>query len=94
MRGNRVLVQPDKAKTMSDGGLEIPIDAQEQQTVGVVRYVGKHPDVDDLAPGDRVAFGRYSGTPFSAAGVETGLVLLRGDDVIAALDPEVAHVEG
>ena len=87
---DRVVIMPsDEAETMR-GGLYIPDTAKEKPTQGEVVAVGpgrmeKGQRVAmDLAVGDRVIYGKYSGTPFSA---EDGseVIIIKASDVLAKI---------
>ena len=89
--GDRLLVQREAEPTVSAGGIIIPDSAQEKPLRGRVLAVGpgKSGDdgsirPDDVAAGDLVLFGKYSGTEIKVAGEER--VLLREDDVLGIIE--------
>jgi chaperonin GroES len=88
---DRVLVQRTEEDEKTAGGIIIPDTAKEKPQEGVVIAVGKGKVRDDggitaldVAVGDRVLFGKYSGTDVKLDGED--YVILREDDVLAILD--------
>ena len=86
---DRVVIAPaDEAEAMR-GGLYIPDTAKEKPTQGEVIAVGpgrfeKGARVPmELARGDQVIYGKYSGTPYRAGDDE--LVIIKASDVLAKL---------
>lgn len=86
---DRVVVQPsDEAEEMR-GGLYIPDTAKEKPTQGEVIAVGpgrfeKGARVPmDLKVGDKVIYGKYSGTPFTIEGQE--VMIIKASDVLAKI---------
>ena len=86
---DRVVIRPtDEAETMR-GGLYIPDTAKEKPTQGEVIAVGpgrfeKGARVPmDLKVGDKVIYGKYSGTPFTIDGDE--VMIIKASDVLAKL---------
>ncbi len=86
---DRVVVKPsDEGETMR-GGLYIPDTAKEKPTQGEILAVGPGRFDDgvrvpvDLAVGDVVLYGKYSGTPFTIDGTE--VMILKASDVLAKL---------
>ena len=86
---DRVVILPtDEAEAMR-GGLYIPATAQEKPTPGEVLAVGpgrieKGERVKmDLAVGDKVIYGKYSGTPFTTDGDE--VIIIKASDVLAKI---------
>ena len=84
---DRVVIMPaDEAEAMR-GGLYIPDTAKEKPTQGEVIAVGpgrieKGERVKmDLAVGDKVIYGKYSGTPFTVEGDE--VIIIKASDVLA-----------
>ena len=84
---DRVVILPtDEAEAMR-GGLYIPDTAKEKPTQGEVLAVGpgrieKGERVKmDLAVGDKVIYGKYSGTPFTTDGDE--VIIIKASDVLA-----------
>jgi chaperonin GroES len=86
---DRVVIMPsDEAEAMR-GGLYIPDTAKEKPTQGEVIAVGpgrfeKGERVPvDLKVGDKVIYGKYSGTPFTVEGDE--VIIIKAGDVLAKL---------
>ena len=86
---DRVVIQPsDEAESMR-GGLYIPDTAKEKPTQGEVIAVGpgrveKGVRVPmDLKVGDKVIYGKYSGTPFQLDGDE--VIIIKASDVLAKI---------
>ena len=86
---DRVVILPaDEAETMR-GGLYIPDTAKEKPTQGEVIAVGpgrfeKGARVPmDLKVGDKVIYGKYSGTPFTLDGEE--VIIIKASDVLAKI---------
>ena len=89
---DRIVVKRIDEKETSRNGIIIPDSAQEKPQQGEVLAVGNGKRLEDgtLAPldvkvGDRVLFGKYSGTETKLVGTE--YMILREDDVLAILDP-------
>ena len=87
---DRLVVKRTVEEEKTKGGILIPDTAKEKPLEGVVVAVGSgkalkngktHPL--DVKAGDKVLFGKYSGTEVKVDGEE--LVLLREDDVLAVL---------
>jgi chaperonin GroES len=86
---DRVVIMPsDEAEEMR-GGLYIPDTAKEKPTQGEIIAVGpgrfeKGERVPmDLEVGDKVLYGKYSGTPFTIDGDE--VMILKASDVLAKI---------
>ena len=87
---DRVLVKRLEEDKTSPGGIVIPDSAAEKPIRGVVVGVGNGKILDngqvrtlDVKVGDKVLFGKYSGTEVKVDGVE--LVVMREDDIMAVL---------
>ena len=87
---DRVVIMPaDEAETMR-GGLYIPDTAKEKPTQGEVIAVGpgrieKGERVKmDLEVGDKVIYGKYSGTPFTVEGDE--VIIIKASDILAKIE--------
>ena len=86
---DRVLVEPAPAEEKTAGGIIIPDTAKEKPQEGEVVAVGGGKKTDDgkiqaleLKVGDRILYGKYSGTEISTKEDE-GLLIMREEDVLA-----------
>ncbi len=86
---DRVVIMPaDEAESMR-GGLYIPDTAKEKPTQGEVIAVGpgrfeKGERVKmDVQVGDKVIYGKYSGTPFQLG--EDEVIIIKASDILAKL---------
>lgn len=57
----KVLIKPDKAKEVSDGGILLAPQAQERPRTGKVIETANN--CEQIQKGQKIMFGRYSGTP-------------------------------
>ena len=87
---DRVVVKPIEADEISAGGILIPDSAKEKSTKGEVVAVGTGKMLDNgqlRAPqvkvGDKVLFGKYSGTEVKLDG--TDYLVVKEDDIFAIL---------
>jgi len=87
---DRVIVRRLTAEEKTKGGIIIPDSAQEKPQEGEVMAVGAGKVLDDgrvLAPevkkGDRVLFGKYSGSEVKIDGDE--LLMIREDEILGIL---------
>ena len=87
---DRVVVKRLEGETKTKGGIIIPDTAKEKPVEGQVVAVGNGKVLKggkvrapELKVGDRVLFGKYSGTEVKLDGVEH--VILTEDDVLAVL---------
>ncbi len=87
---DRIVIKRTKEEEKSKGGIIIPDSAKEKPIEGTVIAVGsgkilKNGKVRplDIKAGDKILFGKYSGTEVKIDGEEH--VLLREDDVLAIL---------
>jgi len=87
---DRLLLKPSEGEEKTAGGIIIPDTAKEKPQEGVVIAAGKGKVRDDgkLTPldvkvGDRVLYGKYSGTEVTVSGEKH--VILREEDVLAVL---------
>ena len=88
---DRILVKRIDEEAKTKGGLFIPDTAKEKPMEGKVIAVGKGRIDDDgklhpldVQAGDRVLFGKYSGSEIRVAGDEH--LIIRDDDVLAVLE--------
>ncbi|WP_185877758.1 co-chaperone GroES [Blattabacterium cuenoti] len=82
---DRVLVQPDPAETKTSSGIIIPDTAKEKPQKGTIVAVGtgKKNEPMILKEGDRILYGKYSGTELKWEGEE--YLIMRESDVIAII---------
>jgi chaperonin GroES len=87
---DRILVRRVEEQEKTKGGLIIPDSAKERPLAGNVIAVGAGKREDgkviplDIKAGDRVLFGKYSGTEIKVEGVEH--VILREDEVLGVIE--------
>ncbi|MBP5505798.1 MAG: co-chaperone GroES [Bacteroidales bacterium] len=83
---DRVLVEAKEAETKTASGLYIPDSAKEKPQQGVIVAVGsgKKDEPMELKPGDKVMYGKYSGTEVSYDGKD--YLIMRQSDVIAVIE--------
>ena len=88
---DRVVVKRMEEERTSPGGIVIPDTAAEKPIKGEVIAVGRgklleNGDVRplDVKVGDRVLFGKYSGTEVKVDGED--LLVMREDDIMAILE--------
>ena len=89
--GDRILVKRVEEEEKSKGGIIIPDSAKEKPQEGKVVAVGKGKITDDgkvialeIKEGDRVLFGKYSGTEVKLDGEEH--LIMREDDILGIID--------
>ncbi|MCK9489319.1 MAG: co-chaperone GroES [Xanthomonadales bacterium] len=88
---DRVIIKRLEAETKSAGGIVIPDSATEKPIKGEVLAVGNGKILEsgdkrplDLKVGDKVLFGKYSGTEVKVDGEE--LLVMREEDVMAVIE--------
>ncbi|NNC65209.1 MAG: co-chaperone GroES [Gammaproteobacteria bacterium] len=88
---DRVVIRRTEEERTSPGGIVIPDSATEKPIKGEVVAVGKGKLLDsgdvralDLKEGDKVLFGKYSGTEVKVEGED--LLVMREDDVMAVIE--------
>jgi len=88
---DRLLVRRVEEQEKTKGGIIIPDAAKERPLEGNVVAVGSGKRLDDgtLIPldvkaGDRVLFGKYSGTEIKVDGIDH--IILREDEVLGILE--------
>ena len=88
---DRILVQRVEEETKTKGGIIIPDTAKEKPAEGKVVAVGNGKVSDDgnrvpveLKKGDRILFGKYSGTEVKVEGEE--YLIMREDDVLGVIE--------
>ena len=87
---DRILVQRVEEETKTKGGIIIPDTAKEKPAEGKVVAVGNGKLGDDgkrvaleVKKGDRILFGKYSGTEVKIDGEE--YLIMREDDVLGVI---------
>jgi chaperonin GroES len=88
---DRILVQRVEEETTTKGGIIIPDTAKEKPAEGKVNAVGNGKVGDDgkrvaleIKVGDRILFGKYSGTEVKIDGEE--YLIMREDDVLGVIE--------
>lgn len=88
---DRLLVKRLEEEKTSPGGIVIPDSAAEKPIQGEVVAVGKGKILDngeiralDVQKGDKILFGKYSGTEVKIEGKE--YLVLREDDVMGVIE--------
>ncbi len=88
---DRVIVKRMEEETTSPGGIVIPDSAAEKPSRGEVIAAGsgKRNDNGDVVPmdvkvGDKVLFGKYSGTEVKVEGDD--LLVMREEDIMAVIE--------
>jgi chaperonin GroES len=88
---DRIIVRRMEDQEQMRGGLYIPDTAKEKPQEGEVLAVGNGKLLDngqriaiDLKAGDRILFGKYSGTEIKLDGVD--YLILREDDVLGVVE--------
>jgi chaperonin GroES len=92
---DRVVVKRIEAEDKTAGGIIIPDTAKEKPQQGEVVSVGPGGRDEagklipiDVKPGDRVLFGKWSGTEVKLDGVE--YLIMKESDIMGVLDVPVA----
>ena len=88
---DRVIVKRMEEERTTPGGIVIPYSAAEKPSKGEVLSVGNGKLLDsgelralDLNVGDKVLFGKYSGTEVKVDGDD--LLVMREDDIMAVIE--------
>jgi chaperonin GroES len=88
---DRILVQRVEEETTTKGGIIIPDTAKEKPAEGKVTAVGNGKLGEDgkrialeVKKGDRILFGKYSGTEVKVSGEE--YLIMREEDVLGIID--------
>lgn len=86
--GDRVIVRPAAAEEKTKGGIILPDTAKEKPVIGEVVAVGPGKVTDDgkkvtpeVKVGDKVLYGKYSGTEVTVEGEE--YLIMREADIFA-----------
>ncbi|MDE1915847.1 MAG: co-chaperone GroES [Sphingomonadales bacterium] len=87
---DRVLVRRVEAEEKTAGGIIIPDSAKEKPAEGVVVSVGSGARAEngtvtplDVKAGDRVLFGKWSGTEIKVAGED--LLIMKESDILGII---------
>jgi chaperonin GroES len=88
---DRIVVKRVAEETTTKGGIIIPDTAKEKPAEGKVVSVGNGKVADDgkrialeIKTGDRILFGKYSGTEVKIDGEE--FLIMREDDVLGVIE--------
>ena len=88
---DRILVERVKEEEKTKGGIIIPDTAKEKPAEGKVTAVGNGKVGEDgkrikleIKKGDRILFGKYSGTEVTIDGQE--YLIMREDDVLGVIE--------
>ena len=88
---DRVIIKRQEEERTSPGGIVIPDSATEKPIRGKVVAVGNGKILDDgsvrkldLKKGDKVLFGKYSGTEVKVDGED--LLVMREEDIMAVIE--------
>jgi chaperonin GroES len=88
---DRILIKRIQEEEKTKGGIIIPDAAKEKPQEGIVIAVGEGKVLDSgqrVAPqvkaGDKILFGKYSGTEIKVDGEEH--LILREDDILAIME--------
>ena len=88
---DRIVVRRVEEVEKTRGGIIIPDSAKERPLEGNVVAVGSGKQLDDgtvvkldVKAGDRILFGKYSGTEIKVDGVEH--IILREDEVLGIIE--------
>lgn len=87
--GDRIVVKPLGAEEKTKGGIVLPDTAKEKPQEGKVVAVGKGKVLEsgqvqapEVKVGDRVLYGKYSGTEITTKDGEE-LLIMREEDILA-----------
>ena len=88
---DRILVKRVEEETKTAGGIFIPETAKEKPQRGEIVAAGKGKKTEegkvlplDVKVGDKVLFGKYSGTEIKVDGEE--YLIMREDDILAVVE--------
>jgi chaperonin GroES len=88
---DRVLIKRADAENISAGGIIIPDTAQEKTQWGTIEAIGTGKVMTDgsirpltVIKGDKVLFGKYSGTEIKVAGQD--LLILKEEEILGVLE--------
>ena len=88
--GDRVVIKPSPAEEKTKGGIILPDTAKEKPVIGEIVAVGPGKKSEegkivpmDLKVGDKVLYGKYSGTEVTVDGQE--YLIMREADIFAVV---------
>ena len=88
---DRVLIQRVETEERTEGGIIVPDSAKEKPQEGLVRATGPGKTNDagervelEVSEGDKVLFGKYSGTEITVSGEEH--LMLRESELLAIIE--------
>ncbi len=88
---DRVVIRRKEEETTSPGGIVLPDSAAEKPVQGEVVAVGKGKILEsgdvrplDVKVGDKVLFGKYSGTEVKLGGEE--VLVMREEDIMGVIE--------
>ena len=88
--GDRILIKPLEAQEKTKGGIILPDTAKEKPQEGQVVSVGKGKVLDsgktepvEVKVGDKVLYGKYSGTEIKVDGEDH--LIVREEDILAII---------
>ncbi len=87
--GDRVLLQPLEAEEKTKGGIIVPDSAKEKPQEGKIIAVGKGKVEDgktialEVKVGDKVLYGKYSGTEIKVNDEE--MLIVKEEDILAII---------
>jgi chaperonin GroES len=89
--GDRVIVKPEEVEERTKGGIILPDTAKEKPIEGTIIAVGNGKHTDDgkliemtVKAGDKVLYGKYSGTEVSIDGEE--YLIMRESDIFGIIN--------
>jgi chaperonin GroES len=89
--GDRILVKRIEEEEVKKGGIIIPDTAKEKPQEGIVEAVGKGKINEkgerqplEVKVGDRVLFGKYSGTEVTIEDIE--YLIIREEDILGIIE--------
>ena len=82
---DRVVIEPGPAETKTESGIIIPDSAKEKPQEGIVVAVGngKKDEPMTVAVGNKVLYGKYSGTELKLEGKD--YLIMREADILAII---------
>lgn len=81
---DRVLIKPVEEKEKKLGSIIVPETAKEKPQVGIVEAVGTDEKLQKIVKtGDKVIYGKYSGTEFELNGVN--YLIIQKSDLLGVL---------